>query len=272
MLGDASAVQNKGFVMGRVGVCAAIAVAGLASANANAGFILVDGFDGPDMQVFDLSADGAANGVTSATVGPVDTPANEVFRTVTHTLLQGSNASPPGLPGSKSSVKIGGLSYPAGSLSVNNAPGRNSIVEVDWSIPANFLPLLPAGFSGTSSITMNLLFDDLNATASFYLGNAPLGSVALPDYDGFASGSPVVMPVGLALSAAQWNSIAGGGASTLRMVLTGAADWDMTLGSVGFDAVPEPGSLVLSGLALIGMAALRRRRVPTTTTRFGAAL
>jgi hypothetical protein len=260
--------------MNRIGSWTVLAATALAGANALAGYIQVDGFDGPDMFVYDLSPSGAGASATATFAGSGGT----VSRTVTHTLTAGSN-SPHQSPGSKSNVTIGGHTYPSGALSVDNAPGRNSIVEVDWSLPANFLPLLPLDFSGSASLRLGLIFDDLSVNVGFFSDLAPLASKVLSPYDGLSAYPPAkVQTVDLALGLDQWNAIAAGTGAPLRMVLSSDQHaWDLTLDSVGFAFdelpppglgfarlesanVPEPGSLALAGLALAGVGAVMRRR------------
>ena len=70
----------------------------------------------------------------------------------------------------------------------------------------------------------------------------------------------VVPPnVGLAvgLSAAEQLNLSNGGILTLRFV--GEAGWDMAIDSFGFQ-IPEPTSLALVGLALLGAGVATRRR------------
>lgn len=165
--------------------------------------------------------------------------------------------------------------YPSGALSVNNAPGRDAIVEVDWSIPANFLPPLPGGWHGSTSIRIDLVFSDLDTNVAFFAGNALLASALLPSYDGLAGYPPApIAPVDLPLGVAQWNLLAAGGATTLRMVLTGAPDWDLTIDRIGFHAVPEPAESALWLGGLLFLAGVRwnaRRRSDRRATRGCAA-
>jgi hypothetical protein len=227
--------------MRRIAALAIATAAALAVGNAQALVFVVDTFDSPDMVLFDTTVGG---GGVSVTGGPVNPPVNTLSRTLTHELLAGSNAG-----GLASNVTIGTASEPTGSLNINNGTNRDSQVTVSWLLGAGFI----TDSSGpAASVRFDLLKSDLNS-ASFELfwNNVSFGSQTFPAVN-------ALTPILFALTAAQQDAIANN-AGTLKLVIDGVPDYDLSIDAIGFQ-IPEPATLALAGLALIGAGVASRRR------------
>jgi hypothetical protein len=207
-----------------------------AMGSANALVILVDDFNTPDLFVADQA------GGTATTV-------SDAVRSVTHLLTAGSNT----VGGAGSSVTIGTISDPAGSLNVNNGINRNSNVDVNWSLPVGFLN--PAAGNAVFFL-FNVIQSDFNpVNVSFSFTDLSNVTMAL---QGFAiPGNTTNQPLSFGATPAEKALINAGG--TLTMSLTGGQGWDIALDSLGFQ-VPEPTSVALVGLALLGAGVASRRR------------
>jgi uncharacterized protein YaaW (UPF0174 family) len=77
-----------------------------------------------------------------------------------------------------------------------------------------------------------------------------IGSYSIP-------GNTSNLPLSFAVSAATQNLMALGG--NLELVLNGSNEWDLSLDSFGV-TIPEPTSIALVGLALLGAGVASRRR------------
>ncbi len=223
--------------MRRFPVISAALAALLAFSNAQAVPILIDDFNSPDMVVID-QAGGGATLVNSPGLIP-----NSRF--VSHELLSGINT----LTGDGSKVTIGSTTFPAGSLEVANASGRDSEVRVGWTIPAGLVPTTAAG--GVASMAITVVESDGNPTSlELFVNNVSQGNFSI-------AGNTSNDTNYFLLSAAAQNALAGGG--QLMLVINGDTGWDMTIDSFGIE-VPEPGSMALVGLALVAGGVASRRR------------
>jgi PEP-CTERM motif len=124
-------------------------------------------------------------------------------------------------------------------------------------------------FIGTGPLTLNLGFTSVNSVLGgafasgtlFVLLTNTLGATTTKLFDDlFTVGDDITLAFALA-----------GGVSTLDLVLFSEADASgarqtaqnfaqvVFAGTIGATAIPEPGTLALAGLALLGLAATRRR-------------
>lgn len=231
-------------------ICAAAALA-LVASSASAATILVDNFNAPVVAatdsdsnktdgLFDLLFTESVAGGTFLTTGGV-AATRKIYANQTG--------------GGVSEVTIGGgpvdgalvFDTALGSLSApNNTKGR-----VVWTInpfslgagPYELLFNIVASAVGTSSASSSITFS--------FVGTSNWSqSFTFP-----ASNDPVSVP--FALLGTQAAAFADGGVLTLD--ITGGRGWNMAIDSFSIE-VPEPSSLALVGLALVGAGVAARRR------------
>lgn len=223
---------------------AAVSLAALAGAS-QAAVLVIDDFNIPGVAVTD--ADPAVGGGYVTLFGGVQNitaPTN----LATSRLIEHNWHSTQGIPNQVTNVTVGGGAN--GVLTVNNDAGVDSDAKVTWAIAPFALPPGPASlffqviFSnlGTPSVPIDLSFNFTGGSNWSKLAAIPSG---------------VNFPVSFALNGAEAAAIAGGG--TLTVELTGSPAWEITLDSFGLE-IPEPASLALAGLALIGAGVASRRR------------
>lgn len=192
--------------------------------NAHAGQIIIDSFDDGDQSI---------------SLSGTDTNA---FRTLSTRLLASANPV-------SSTVEVS-----FGSLTVTNGSGEASEVTVSWDLAPN---LVPAGAKDLSFL-FTIVESDANATdLAFSFNGSSLASFAIP-------GNTVDEDVQFGISGGVLD--AGG---VLELVINGNPGWDLQLDAFGLaftdpdvppNPIPEPATLALVGLGLLGAGALRRRR------------
>jgi hypothetical protein len=228
--------------MRRFAALAISAAAAMAVGNAQALVLVVDDFNTPagSQLVFDAvgNAGGGATGATLAT--SAGNLASD--RTITHEMLTAGNNA-----GNFSSVSVGNGSIPSGAIAMNNGSTVDSVATVSWT-------LSPTVLAGPVSFYFRVIQSNVGVPANnnvldFSLNNVALGS--------FQIGNTANADVFFALTDAQITALSGGG--TLTMVVNGESDWDLSLDSFGL-SIPEPGTMALAGLALLGAGVAARRR------------
>lgn len=218
-------------------VAAALAAAFSMSA-AQADVVIVDDFSLPiPGQVI---ADNTGGGATLNTANPSAVSTNrELFHELITPGAWGSNGS-----GNLSSAGTGALpNFAANQLNMNNANQTDSLVRSIWT-------LAPIVASTPAKFVMDVIANDTGTGDANYV-RAVFNGVDL---------GLLVSNVGTLsweLNAAQVAQLAAG--STFRLTFNGSEAWDMAVDNLRLE-IPEPASLALVGLALVGAGLASRRR------------
>lgn len=223
--------------MRRLSTLAAALVLGFAVTNAQALILPVDDFAAPSLTLFD-PVGGAGGGVSSGLL-----VGGGFSRTVTHELFAPAN---PNSSCIDSCVRMGAATFPAGRLVMSNADTSDSEVTVTWTLLAGFVPL---------GSPVSFFFDVINSDGNpintdIYINNVFVAGFVIP-------GNTLNSTRTFGLTLAQQTTLNAGGSLQLRV--NGTEGWDMTLDTVGF-SIPEPTTLALVGLALLGAGVAARRR------------
>jgi hypothetical protein len=216
---------------------AAAAAAVFAMSNASAVNVLIDGFDYGTFSITSPST----TGPTNIQGGPLQGIAT-TRQVTTVTTLTGVGPTP------TAAVSSSVYSYSSG-------PGWNGTSTITWTIPANSF------VSGGSPVS--LYFDTLfsnsgnpftaNSNGVTFAGTA-LGGTSIVS---FLPVTSVPVQNVYTLTAGQITSMLAGG--TLTATFSGLPAYDIQIDNFGL-AIPEPTSLALVGLALVGAGIASRRR------------
>ena len=140
-----------------------------------------------------------------------------------------------------------------GKLSISNDSGVDSTVSVTWNLAAG---VVPANVLDVSFLFKVILSDGNPTSVDFTLNGNSIYSSAIPGNTANADKTFALDPA----------LISSGG--TLALALNGNPGWDLELDAFGISwtdptptvTVPEPASMALVGLGMMGLAAVRRRK------------
>lgn len=219
---------------------ASATVLAAASVSSHAATIVIDDFGLPIPGSIINDNDGVADSLVTLNVS-----AYAAQREITHTLLTagaiGSNAN-----GNLSSAGTGALpNFLADQFNMSNGNGVDSVVTGEWILN-----------SIAATVSAVFVFDVVSTDPGITGSNNTIEGF----FDGVSLGVHSVATAGqitFSLDALQIASLSDG--STFKLVINGADAWDMAIDNLRME-VPEPGSLALAGLALMGLAAARRRK------------
>jgi len=213
--------------------------------SAQAVVVTIDNFNSPFSRAFSTGTGNTASATTAVTGGLA------TGRTITNTITTAAVANP---TGTLSSIAVGpSPNFFANALNVANANGIQSTNTIEWTLD----PVATAAALATSA-PVSLFFDVIasdngfpasNTILQFTLNGNPLQTFGIPN-SGPAQYS-------FLLSMANRAALSAGGA--LRVSITGAPGYDFSLDTFGLD-LPEPTSVALVGLALLGAGVASRRR------------
>jgi hypothetical protein len=216
-----------------------------AISSASATTVLIDGFD---YQPFTISSPNTIGPTTTTGLAPLSGPLAGIAidRTVTLSTTRIGNGPSPSATVDVTDPTTTVYSYSSGA-------GWNGTSTISWTIPVNsFVPgsgPVSLYFDTVISNSGNPFTPDSNKVV--FSGSA-LGGVAINSFLPVTGGLTQY-----ALNSAQVTSLLAGG--TLTATFSGLPAYDITIDNFGL-ALPEPTSLALVGLALVGAGIATRRR------------
>ncbi len=230
--------------MRRLSSIVAAVAATFALGSAYAAPILVDDFTTPVGQqaIIDPTVAGSTSGTTTGLCA--------TCWATSRTILADMTVGPALNTGLAQSVTVGAGAFPASALTFSTGSAVDQTATVTWS-------LAPRVLSGPVSIFFRVIESNLGLlangtelnTLSFAINGSALGTATL--------GNAVNTDVFFTLTPSQVASLAAGG--SLTMLANGAPGWDLSMTSFGL-TVPEPTSVALVGLGLLGAGLASRRR------------
>jgi len=227
--------------MRRIAPLVAALGAVFAVTSAQAVTLVVDDFSMPIPGEIIFDNNGVAD--TAVTLAP---SANATDRTLYHTLLTAGAVGMNGT-GTLSSTGTGAApNFLANQMNMANASDVDSMVKVEWTLASIVTGASPVSF------LIDVKSND-NGVAGVNNVEAFLGVMSLGIQNATA-----LTTLSFALTPAQAASLAVAG-TKFSFLINGSNAWDMAIDNLRID-IPEPTSLALVGLALIGAGVVSRRR------------
>ena len=225
--------------------------AAFAVSSAQAGVLIIDDFSKPVPGVQIWDRDGIVGNSSGGTADTQTlTSATGLFssRTLTHQLLtSGLITADANITGIKSSAGVGALpNYEANRLNMDNGSTADSQVVVTWML--NSINT----FGGASTLSLDVIGVDVGGGATVV--SAFLDGVLLGSTNATAAGTTL----NWSLNATQASGLLTAG-KQLKLTFDGGDAWDFSGDNLRM-TVPEPATLALVGLALLGAGVVSRRR------------
>lgn len=203
----------------------------ISATQAEAGIISInlDDFNSGNTSISDLTNNGIAATASNLL-------ANGLTRNISDDLIASANPI-------SNTVAVG-----FGILDITNGGGENSNVNLSWVIPANYIS---ATYSNLSFDLTVVESDGNPLNIGMYLNGGLLKNFAIP-------GGTLDETLPVNFTPLQIAALSAGG--TFETRITGSNGWDATFDSFGFTVIPEPATLSMIGIGLVGMSFFGRRK------------